>query len=73
MQTLIIPQIGKFMKNKNIFLHKVIEETTGLLLVTVQEKGESMKDEVSSFSVQSRAKVMSSLQLRYEEKDSYFS
>ena len=36
MQTLIITQIGKFMKNKNLFLHKAIEETTGLLLVTVQ-------------------------------------
>ena len=35
MQTVIILQITRFRNNKDLFIHRVIGETTGLLLVTV--------------------------------------
>ena len=41
MQTLIIPEIEKFMKNKNLLIHKAFGETTGFLLVTVHCKNVS--------------------------------
>ena len=34
-QTVIIPEIRRSMKNKDLFIHNVMEEVTGLLLVTV--------------------------------------